>query len=164
MKKIRNIAIVLAAMLLLLPLCAQAKDGSELNICRDASGREGVQNELGEWIIPPIYDMISYNDEVYWVFLERDEGRTPLMGLIDMARGIAIPAHYDEIRVGDELVVAYDATMHLYDIFDQEWRLIYTMPCVYDYVLPNGAAHLDVADIDANYFTIPVPRYGVPAD
>ena len=166
MKGIRGIAIILATLLLIFSFtfCCHADECSKLTIYQDSSGKEGVQNQLGEWVIPPIYDMISIfdmisDDGIYWVFIETGADNPAKMGLIDTKRGIAIPAHYDEILIGDELIVAFDYTTHVYDIFNKEWRLIYTLPGKYDYVVPNGAYHVDVVDYDGNIHTIQVPSY-----
>ncbi len=141
-----------------------ADDIDPFGICQDSSGKEGVKDERGEWVIPPVYDMISFNGSVYWVFVEVGADQSPLMGLIDPKRGVAIPAHYEEILLDDELIVAYDASTGFYDIFDSEWRLIYMLSGEYDYVVPNGANHVDVVDMDGAIHTIQIPRYLVSAD
>lgn len=128
-------------------------------ICQDSSGKEGVQNDLGEWIIPPIYDEVSYDGNVYWVFIERNDNEQKLVGIIDTSQGFAIAAHYDEILIGDSLIVAYDPLTHVYDIFDRQCRLIYTLPGKYDYVVPNGECCVDVVDLDAGIYTIKIPSY-----
>lgn len=127
--------------------------------CQDSSGKEGVQNDLGEWIIPPIYDEVSYDGNVYWVFIERNDNEQKLVGIIDTSQGFAIAAHYDEILIGDSLIVAYDPLTHVYDIFDRQCRLIYTLPGKYDYVVPNGECCVDVVDLDAGIYTIKIPSY-----
>jgi len=103
--------------------------------------------------------MISYNDEIYWVFIKTSADNTFMMGLIDTKRGLAIPAHYDEILIGDELIVAHDPSTHVYDIFEKEWKLIYTLSGEYDYVIPNGGSHVDIVDINSNIHTIRIPSY-----
>lgn len=143
--------------------CCYADGSPQLTICKDSSGKDGVQNELGEWVIPPIYDMISYDSNVYWVFIGTGADNPAMVGFIDTTRGIAVPAHYDEILIGDELIVAYSSLSHVYDIFDKDGRLVYTLPGIYDYVVPNGANHVDVVDLDANIHTIEIPSYLVTA-
>lgn len=143
--------------------CCYAEDSPKLSICQDSSGKEGLQNELGEWVIPPIYDMVSYDGNVYWVFIKRADNEQKLAGMIDTSHGFAIPAHYDEILIGDELIVAYDPLTHVYDVFDRQCRLIYTLPGEYDYVVPNGDNCVDVVDIDGNIHTIRIPSYLIDA-
>lgn len=82
-----------------------------------------------------------------------------LVGIIDTSQGFAIAAHYDEILIGDSLIVAYDPLTHVYDIFDRQCRLIYTLPGKYDYVVPNGECCVDVVDLDAGIYTIKIPSY-----
>ena len=49
--------------------------------------------------------------------------------------------------------------MYVYDIFDRQCRLIYTLPGKYDYVVPNGECCVDVVDLDAGIYTIKIPSY-----
>lgn len=55
--------------------------------------------------------------------------------------------------------MAYDPLTHVYDIFDRQCRLIYTLPGKYDYVVPNGECCVDVVDLDAGIYTIKIPSY-----
>ena len=139
--------------------CCYAEDSPKLSICQGSSGKEGLQNELGEWVIPPIYDMVSYDGNVYWVFIETAGNEQRLAGMIDTNRGYAIPVHYEEILIGEELIVAYDPLTHVYDVFDRQCRLIYTLPGEYDYVVPNGENCVDVVNFDGNIHTIQLPSY-----
>lgn len=145
--------------LLFFSFCCYADASPKLSIRQDSSGKEGVQNELGEWIIPAIYDEVSYDGNVFWVFIKRADNEQKLIGMIDTSCGFAIPAHYDEILLGDALIVAYDPLTQVYDVFDRQCRLIYTLPGEYDYVVPNGDCCVDVVDLDANIYTIQIPSY-----
>ena len=153
------VTVLIFLYLLVFSFCCYADDSPKLMICQDSSGKEGVQNDLGEWIIPPIYDEVSYDGNVYWVFIERTDNEQKLVGIIDTSQGFAIAAHYDEILIGDSLIVAYDPLTHVYDIFDSQCRLIYTLPGKYDYVVPNGECCVDVVDLDAGIYTIKIPSY-----
>lgn len=129
-------------------------------IKQDDSKKEGVQNTSGEWIIPPVYDSVVYNDGIYWVFINIDIDKPSMMGLIDIEQGYAIPAHYEEILVGDDLIVAYDPVTHVYDCYDKQWRMIYVLPGTYDYVVPSGINSVDIVDTDGGIHTLHIPGFG----
>lgn len=76
----------------------------------DASGKWGIINRTGEWVVRPEYDGIAHKDSGFWL-LNKDEKR----GLLDKKAKSIIPVEFRSIEVLDQgiSVVLEDYTMRM---------------------------------------------------
>ena len=118
--------------------------------------KEGVKDEAGEWIIPPIYDEVSYDGYSYWVVHRIRQYEPPLIGVVNIQQGFAVPAYYEDILIGDGLIVAYSSLTQVYDIYDMSGKLITMLSGDYEYITPVNENTLEIIDQDlaVTYCTI----------
>lgn len=76
----------------------------------DASGKWGIIDRKGEWVVSPEYDGIAHKDEGYWL-LNKNEKR----GLLDKTAKSVIPVEYRYIDILEQgiSVVLEDYTMNM---------------------------------------------------
>ena len=157
----KNLLIVIIFMLAIIcPQICDADQSDQYNdiytICMAENHKEGVQNEAGEWIIPPIYDGVSFDGYSYWVWFRIKQDEPPLIGVVNFREGFAIPAYYEDILIGDGLIVAYSSLAKVYDIYDMSGRLITMLSGDYEYITPVNENTIEIIDQDLNisYYTI----------
>ena len=120
--------VVLVIVLLTVQCFAETADrdyvlGETVFILSSDDGKIGVKCIDETWLINPIYDDISFDGNVFWVF--QSKGLTGLsenqmwLGFYNPNTGLTIPPQYDEIRIGQPLIVAWSSSEG-WDVFDPE--------------------------------------------
>lgn len=89
----------------------------------DASGKWGIINRKGDWVVQPEYDGIAHKDEGFWL-LNKNEKR----GLLNKTAKSVIPVEFRQVEILDDgiSVVREDYTM---SIFDFDGALKYKFAC-----------------------------------
>ena len=123
------------------------------------NSKEGIMNEFDEWVVPPIYDTITYDGYSYWVFFRTWQEAPELMGVINFVQGFAIPVCYEDILIGDDLIVAYSSLNSVYDIYDMNGKLISALSGEIEYVTPVDANTLELIDQDLDITHVTVKKF-----
>lgn len=89
----------------------------------DASGKWGIINRKGEWVVHPEYDGIAHKDPGFWLVNKKEK-----RGLLDKKAQSVIPVEYRNVEVLDQgiSVVLQDYTMNM---MDHDGTLKYKFVC-----------------------------------
>ena len=71
--------------------------GGEPNhfVVNNEDKNEGVINEKGQWVIPPIYSSLHWRRDYYVAYIKVPDRKHPKGGLLDKAGNILVPFVYD---------------------------------------------------------------------
>ena len=99
-RKKSSLIVIIFMLAIICPQICDADQSDQYNdiytICMAENHKEGVQNKAGEWIIPPIYDGVSFDGYSYWVMFRIKKDEPPLIGVVNIREGFAIPAYYED--------------------------------------------------------------------